>query len=107
MPGTQDDFVDNIENIDPGHRPSENTDRLITDGESQYFIRYWTDEYRTDLQEVVHRKTHYVFLCEFSDRDMLTAKGSFLNKMAQFNAGRNQEIDGKDGYWYQLEFHQR
>ena len=36
---------------------------------------------------------------------MLLCKGSFLNKMAAFDANGNKE-DGEKGYWYQLEFHQ-
>ena len=35
----------------------------------------------------------------------MIVRGSFLNKMAAFDANGNKEA-GKNGYWYQLEFHQ-
>jgi hypothetical protein len=45
-----------------------------------------------------------VFLCS-SAKGYVVVQGSFLNKMAAFDANGNKE-DGKKGYWYQLEFHQ-
>lgn len=50
------------------------------------------------------KKHPYVFLCS-SAKGYVVAQGSFLNKMAAFDANGNKE-DGKKGYWYQLEFHQ-
>ena len=46
----------------------------------------------------------YVFLCS-SAKGYVVAKGSFLNKMAAFQADGTKE-PGREGYWYQLEFHQ-
>ena len=46
----------------------------------------------------------YVFLCS-SAKGYVIVRGSFLNKMAAFDANGNKEA-GKNGYWYQLEFHQ-
>ena len=46
----------------------------------------------------------FVFLCDSSE-GYVVAKGSFLNKMAQFNSDGTRDA-GKTGYWYQLEFHQ-
>lgn len=50
------------------------------------------------------KKHPYVFLCS-SAKGYVVVQGSFLNKMAAFDANGNKE-DGKKGYWYQLEFHQ-
>ena len=46
----------------------------------------------------------YVFLCS-SAKGYVTVKGSFLNRMAVFHADGTKE-PGREGYWYQLEFHQ-
>ncbi|MBU5479986.1 hypothetical protein [Blautia sp. MSJ-19] len=46
----------------------------------------------------------YVFLCS-SAKGYVIAKGSFLNKMGAFYADGTKE-PGREGYWYQLEFHQ-
>lgn len=46
----------------------------------------------------------YVFLCS-SAKGYVTVKGSFFNKMAVFQADGTKE-PGREGYWYQLEFHQ-
>lgn len=98
-PGTQDDFVDDIKIIDT--QPSENTDRLI-DGESQFY-QVLTDE-SEPITGSGTQEDPFVFLCD-SKQGYVTAKGSFLNKMAQFNEDGTRD-KGKNGYWYQLEFHQ-
>ena len=46
----------------------------------------------------------YVFLCS-SAKGYVIAKGSFLNKMAAYEED-GTKTPGRDGYWYQLEFHQ-
>lgn len=95
----QDDFVDDIKIIDT--QPSENTDRLI-DGESQFY-QILTDE-SEPITGSGTKEDPFVFLCD-SEQGYVTAKGSFLNKMAQFNEDGTRD-KGKTGYWYQLEFHQ-
>ena len=46
----------------------------------------------------------FVFLCS-SAKGYVTAKGSFLNKMAGYEPDGTKE-EGVDGYWYLLEFHE-
>ena len=96
---SQDDFVDNIKVIDT--EPSENKDALI-DGESQ-FLQVLDDE-SEPITGTGTEEDPFVFLCD-SKQGYVTAKGSFLNKMAQFNEDGTRDAD-KTGYWYQLEFHQ-
>lgn len=101
-PGTdesQDDFVDNIKIIDT--EPSKNTDALI-DGESQFY-QILNDE-SEPITGTGTKDDPFVFLCD-ATQGYVTAKGSFLNKMAQFNEDGTRDA-GKTGYWYQLEFHQ-
>ena len=96
---SQGDFVDDIKIIDT--QPSENKDGLI-DGESQFY-QVLTDE--TDpITGTGTEEDPFVFLCD-SSKGYVVAKGSFLNKMAQFNQDGTR-AEGKTGYWYQLEFHQ-
>lgn len=96
---SQDDFVDNIEIIDT--EPTKNEDGLI-DGESQFYA-VLDDESQPILGSGTE-KDPFVFLCD-SSKGYVIAKGSFLNKMAQFNEDGTRDA-GKTGYWYQLEFHQ-
>ena len=91
--------MDDIKIIDT--QPSENTDRLI-DGESQFY-QVLTDE-SEPITGSGTQEDPFVFLCD-SKQGYVTAKGSFLNKMAQFNEDGTRDA-GKNGYWYRLEFHQ-
>lgn len=95
---SQGDFVDDIKIINLN--PAQNTDKLM-DGESQ-FVKVLTDE-TEPIAGTGTKDDPFVFLCDSSD-GYVTAKGSFLNKMAQFNEDGTRDV-GKTGYWYQLEFH--
>lgn len=95
----QDDFVDDVKIVDIA--PGENKDKLI-DGESQ-FVKILNDE-TEPITGTGTKDDPFVFLCDSSE-GYVVAKGSFLNKMAQFNSDGTRDA-GKTGYWYQLEFHQ-
>lgn len=95
----QDDFVDDVKIVDIA--PGENKDKLM-DGESQ-FVKILNDE-TEPITGTGTKDDPFVFLCDSSE-GYVVAKGSFLNKMAQFNSDGTRDA-GKTGYWYQLEFHQ-
>ena len=96
---SQGDFVDDIKIIDL--EPNQNKDKLM-DGESQ-FVKVLDDE-TEPIAGTGTKDDPFVFLCDSSDGYVI-AKGSFLNKMAQFNEDGTRDA-GKNGYWYRLEFHQ-
>lgn len=93
------DFSDDVDVIDP-NQESETGD--LTDGSPVFY-----QVLDGDTQPYTGSGTQddpYVFLCS-SAKGYVVAKGSFLNKMAAFRADGTKE-PGRDGYWYQLEFHQ-
>ena len=103
----------------------DNSDDVFGDGSDDQIEIVDTDEDTPDVKELTDgsptfyqvldsdsvpltgkgtKKHPYVFLCS-SAKGYVTVRGSFLNKMAAFDASGNKE-DGKKGYWYKLEFHQ-
>lgn len=93
------DFTDDIDVIDPDQE-SETGD--LTDGNPTF---YQTLDGDTQPYTGTGTKDDpYVFLCS-SAKGYVVVKGSFLNKMAAFQADGTKE-PGREGYWYQLEFHQ-
>ena len=93
------DFTDEIEIVDT--EPDTGTDDL-TDGSPMFY--QVLDENTEPYTGTGTEEDPYVFLCS-SAKGYVVAKGSFLNKMAAFQADGTKE-PGREGYWYQLEFHQ-
>ncbi|RHK95863.1 hypothetical protein [Blautia obeum] len=93
------DFTDEIEIVDT--EPDTGTDDL-TDGSPMFY--QVLDENTEPYTGTGTEDDPYVFLCS-SAKGYVVAKGSFLNKMAAFQADGTKE-PGREGYWYQLEFHQ-
>lgn len=93
------DFSDDIEIVDDDPDTGVND---LTDGNPMFYqvLDGNTEPYTGTGTE----KDPYVFLCS-SAKGYVAVKGSFLNKMAAFQADGTKE-PGRDGYWYQLEFHQ-
>ena len=100
-----DDFSDSsdeqIDILDTDEDVNQDTSGL-TDGNPMFYQVLDGDS--KPLSGKGTKKHPYVFLCS-SAKGYVVAQGSFLNKMAAFDANGNKE-DGKKGYWYQLEFHQ-
>ena len=96
---TGEDISDIIEDTDPGSDPG-NSD--ITDGEPNFYQVLDSDS--MPFKGKGTKKSPYVFLCS-SAKGYVTAKGSFLNKMAGYKDDGTKDF-GVDGYWYKLEFHQ-
>lgn len=100
-----DDFGDSsdeqIDIVDTDEDVNQDTSGL-TDGNPMFYQVLDGDS--KPLSGKGTKKHPYVFLCS-SAKGYVVAQGSFLNKMAAFDANGNKE-DGKKGYWYQLEFHQ-
>ncbi len=84
-----------------GTEPDTGTDDL-TDGSPMFY--QVLDENTEPYTGTGTEDDPYVFLCS-SAKGYVVAKGSFLNKMAAFQADGTKE-PGREGYWYQLEFHQ-
>lgn len=93
------DFTDSVEIIDE-NEDSENED--LTDGNPTFY--QVLDGDTKPYTGTGTKDDPYVFLCS-SAKGYVIAKGSFLNKMGAFHADGTKE-PGRDGYWYQLEFHQ-
>ena len=100
-----DDFSDSsdeqIDILDTDEDVNQDTSGL-TDGNPMFYQVLDGDS--KPLSGKGTKKHPYVFLCS-SAKGYVVVQGSFLNKMAAFDANGNKE-DGKKGYWYQLEFHQ-
>lgn len=100
-----DDFSDSsdeqIDILDTDEDENQDTSGL-TDGNPMFYQVLDGDS--KPLSGKGTKKHPYVFLCS-SAKGYVVVQGSFLNKMAAFDANGNKE-DGKKGYWYQLEFHQ-
>lgn len=100
-----DDFSDSsdeqIDILDTDEDVNQDTSSL-TDGNPMFYQVLDGDS--KPLSGKGTKKHPYVFLCS-SAKGYVVVQGSFLNKMAAFDANGNKE-DGKKGYWYQLEFHQ-
>lgn len=100
-----DDFSDSsdeqIDILDTDEDVNQDTSGL-TDGNPMFYQVLDGDS--KPLSGKGTKKHPYVFLCS-STKGYVVVQGSFLNKMAAFDANGNKE-DGKKGYWYQLEFHQ-
>ena len=100
-----DDFSDGsdeqIDILDTDEDVNQDTSGL-TDGNPMFYQVLDGDS--KPLSGKGTKKHPYVFLCS-SAKGYVVVQGSFLNKMAAFDANGNKE-DGKKGYWYQLEFHQ-
>ena len=100
-----DDFSDSsdeqIDIVDTDEDVNQDTSGL-TDGNPMFYQVLDGDS--KPLSGKGTKKHPYVFLCS-SAKGYVVVQGSFLNKMAAFDANGNKE-DGKKGYWYQLEFHQ-
>ena len=100
-----DDFTDSsdeqIDIVDTDEDVNQDTSGL-TDGNPMFYQVLDGDS--KPLSGKGTKKHPYVFLCS-SAKGYVVVQGSFLNKMAAFDANGNKE-DGKKGYWYQLEFHQ-
>ena len=100
-----DDFGDSsdeqIDIVDTDEDVNQDTSGL-TDGNPMFYQVLDGDS--KPLSGKGTKKHPYVFLCS-SAKGYVVVQGSFLNKMAAFDANGNKE-DGKKGYWYQLEFHQ-
>lgn len=93
------DFTDEIdfEDTEP-----DKSDDMVTDGNPTFYqiLDKDTEPYTGTGTE----DDPYVFLCSSAKGYVITT-GSFLNKMAAFQADGTKE-PGREGYWYQLEFHQ-
>lgn len=100
-----DDFSDSsdeqIDILDTDEDVNQDTSGL-TDGNPMFYQVLDGDS--KPLSGKGTKKHPYVFLCS-SAKGYVVVQGSFLNKMAAFDANGNKE-DSKKGYWYQLEFHQ-
>ncbi len=100
-----DDFTDSsdeqIDIVDTDEDVNQDTSGL-TDGNPMFYQVLDGDS--KPLSGKGTKKHPYVFLCS-SAKGYVVVQGSFLNKMAAFDANGNKE-DGTKGYWYQLEFHQ-
>ena len=100
-----DDFSDSsdeqIDIVDTDEDVNQDTSGL-TDGNPMFYQVLDGDS--KPLSGKGTKKHPYVFLCS-SAKGYVVVQGSFLNKMAAFDANGNKE-DGTKGYWYQLEFHQ-
>ena len=100
-----DDFSDSsdeqIDILDTDEDVNQDTSGL-TDGNPMFYQVLDGDS--KPLSGKGTKKHPYVFLCS-SAKGYVVVQGSFLNRMAAFDANGNKE-DGKKGYWYQLEFHQ-
>ena len=100
-----DDFTDSsdeqIDIVDTDEDVNQDTSGL-TDGNPMFYQVLDGDS--KPLRGKGTKKHPYVFLCS-SAKGYVVVQGSFLNKMAAFDANGNKE-DGTKGYWYQLEFHQ-
>ena len=93
------DFSDTVE-VDSDEKIGGPED--LTDGDPMFYqvLDKDTEPYTgTGTQD-----DPYVFLCS-SAKGYVIAKGSFLNKMAAYEED-GTKTPGRDGYWYQLEFHQ-
>ena len=93
------DFTDeiDIEDTEP-----DTEDDNVTDGNPTFYqvLDKDTEPYTGTGTE----DDPYVFLCSSAKGYVITT-GAFLNKMAAFQADGTKE-PGREGYWYQLEFHQ-
>ena len=93
------DFTDEIDFEDT--EPDKSDDK-VTDGNPTFYqiLDKDTEPYTGTGTE----DDPYVFLCSSAKGYVITT-GAFLNKMAAFQADGTKE-PGREGYWYQLEFHQ-
>ena len=93
------DFTDEIDFEDT--EPDKANDN-VTDGNPAFYqiLDKDTEPYTGTGTE----DDPYVFLCSSAKGYVITT-GAFLNKMAAFQADGTKE-PGREGYWYQLEFHQ-
>ena len=93
------DFTDEIEIVDT---ETDSGTEDLTDGSPMFY--QVLDENTEPYIGTGTEDDPYVFLCSAA-KGYVVAKGSFLNKMAAFQADGTKE-PGREGYWYQLEFHQ-
>lgn len=93
------DFSGEIEIVDAD---TEETETDLTDGNPMFYQILDADT--EPFAGTGTQDDPYVFLCS-SAKGYVIVKGSFLNKMAAFQADGTKE-PGREGYWYQLEFHQ-
>lgn len=99
--GSGDDDNNQQDEDDTGDKENEQNKEL-TDGNPMF---YQVLERETEPYEGTGTKDDpFVFLCS-SAKGYVTAKGSFLNKMAGYEPDGTKE-EGVDGYWYLLEFHE-
>lgn len=96
--GIAGDF-DDVEIVDTD--PSETVEGIM-DGEPAFYQKLDADT--EPFAGTGTEEDPFVFLCS-SAKGKVVVTGAFLNKMAGFLEDGTKEFD-KNGYWYQLEFHQ-